>query len=332
MAHTIRLLEPSQEDYPKGLCRLAKPVSLFCRGNWRVPQEKAIALVGTRKPTRLGIRWTEDLVAAFARQGWAIVSGLAKGIDGAAHAGALRANTPTAAVLGCGVDVVYPRSHLALMQQVASSGAVLSEYAPGTPPLRGQFPKRNRIIAALSRAVVVVEAGLESGALHTAVYARRMGVPVLVPVPLAKGPTGLGLRQLLKSGAWGFESCEEAVERIVIGGARQGDGVVDGVIDSVLNKVGDRQLSLFEEVESASGWHGRSEMMGRREIPKSLVDLLSQPGGARLDMLQQNWASHEPAAKKEALTGECQKRLLEWELQKRIVRQPNGCFRLGTGF
>lgn len=207
-------LAPGQAGYPKGLLRLGNPVVVFCRGHWDIEPDQAVAVVGTRSPTRRGVLVTEALVASLARHKLAVVSGLAKGIDAAAHRAALAHGLPTAAVLGCGIDIAYPPSHLALMQQIAAQGAVFSEYPPGTQPLRGNFPRRNRLIAALSRAVFVMEAGLGSGALHTAVYAKRLGVPVLVPKALASGPEGEGLQQLLRQGALGFETFDEALRII----------------------------------------------------------------------------------------------------------------------
>jgi DNA processing protein len=315
----FELLEPGSEAYPAGLHRLPTAIPLYCRGRWKVPPEKAIAIVGTRKPTRLGVQWAEDLAAVCARQGWAIVSGLAKGIDGAAHHAALRCQAKTAAVLGCGVDVAYPKSHAGLMQQLALSGALFSEYPPGTPPLRGQFPKRNRIIAALSRAVIVVEAGLDSGALHTAVYAKRMGIPVLVPSALASGPAGMGLKQLLKQGAWGFATCEEAVERLL--------GATAPIPHRPESRRSQMVMPLFGGEEGDEGGRNR---FGKEalKIPETLRSLLSLPGGARLDTLQRHWADIAAAAGKEALAGECHQRLLEWELQRLIARQPDGRFRM----
>jgi DNA processing protein len=207
-------LWPGQPGYPKGLLRLGYPVKVFCRGHWAIEPEQAVAVVGTRSPTRRGVAVTEALVARLAQHKLAVVSGMAKGIDAAAHRAALGYGLPTAAVLGCGIDIAYPSAHQVLMQQIAAHGAVFSEHPPGTQPLRGHFPKRNRLIAALSRAVFVMEAGLGSGALHTAVFAKRLGVPVLVPKALAAGPEGEGLQQLLQQGALGFDTFDEAMRLI----------------------------------------------------------------------------------------------------------------------
>ncbi len=208
----FQVVRAEEGHYPDGLRRLGAPPVIYVRGHWDWPWSATLAVVGTRKPTHEGVAEARRWVLACKPLGWGIVSGLARGIDAAAHAMALECDLPTAGVLGCGPDRIYPQTHAALAQAMLKKGAVLSEYPPGTPPLRNHFPRRNRIIAALARAVVVVEAGLGSGALYTAVFARKMGIPVLVPLGLAQGPEGLGLQELLRQGALGFRSAEEGLE------------------------------------------------------------------------------------------------------------------------
>jgi DNA processing protein len=149
-----------------------------------------LAVVGARAASRSGCRRTHELADAAARRGYVIVSGGALGIDAAAHRGALDAGAPTVAVLGCGVDVVYPDRHAALFAEIVTTGGLLSEFPPGTPPRGKQFPSRNRIVAALARAVLVVEAQQASGALVTARLALQMGRPLLA-VPGSPGTDGL---------------------------------------------------------------------------------------------------------------------------------------------
>jgi len=141
--------------------------------------ERGIAIVGSRAASLRACGLAERLAAAAVGGGYAVVSGGALGIDAAAHRGALAAGGATFAVLGCGVDVVYPDRHGPLFADIARTGGLLSEYAPGTPPRAGQFPVRNRIVAALADATVVVEAKRASGALITARLARQLGRPVL---------------------------------------------------------------------------------------------------------------------------------------------------------
>jgi len=153
-----------------------------------------LAIVGSRSATRVGCDRAYELAAAVGRRGWAVMSGGAFGIDAAAHEGALAVGAATYAVLGCGVDIVYPDRHEALFARIATQGGLLAELAPGTPPARRHFPARNRIISALSDAVVVVEAAVRSGALITAGIAHRRGQRVLAM------PGSRGTDELLATG------------------------------------------------------------------------------------------------------------------------------------
>ncbi len=149
------------------------PPALFVRG--RLDDAPAVAIVGSRRATPYGRAAAEHLAADLALAGIAVVSGLARGIDGAAHRAAIEGGGRTVAVLGCGLDVVYPREHRQLADAVAAHGALASEFAPGTPPLPGHFPRRNRLISGLALGVVVVEGTEDSGALVTVDYALEQG-------------------------------------------------------------------------------------------------------------------------------------------------------------
>ena len=166
------------------------PEILWCSGRLPQPGQRVFAVVGARAATRAGCDRAKDLARGLAQAGAAIVSGGALGIDAAAHEGALAEFAPTFAVLGCGTDVVYPDRHQDLFRRIAATGGLLSEYPPGTPPRRGQFPARNRIIAGLAEAVVIVEAAFRSGALITASLARAFGRP-LFAVPGSPGTDAL---------------------------------------------------------------------------------------------------------------------------------------------
>lgn len=183
----------SDPDFPDVLRRIARPVAaLWYRGQLPDPirHRHLLAIVGARAASRTGCRRTEELAAAASAQGHTIVSGGALGIDAAAHRGALDAGAPTFAVLGCGVDVVYPDRHTGLFAEIVASGGLLSEFPPGTPPRGKQFPSRNRIVAALAQTVLVVEAQARSGALVTARLAVAMGRSLLA-VPGSAGTDGL---------------------------------------------------------------------------------------------------------------------------------------------
>jgi DNA processing protein len=163
------------------LLRRVKPAiaTLWVRGRLPEASRPMLAIVGARAASRAGCRRAHELAAMAARRGYTIVSGGALGIDAAAHRGALDAGAPTFAVLGCGVDVVYPDRHAALFAEIATTGGLLSEFPLGTPPRGRQFPSRNRIVAALAESVLVVEAQAASGALVTARLAVEMGRPLL---------------------------------------------------------------------------------------------------------------------------------------------------------
>jgi DNA processing protein len=195
----------SSTDFPSVLRRISPPVkALWHRG--RLPgAAPALAIVGARGASRAGCRRTQELAEMLSHRGYTIVSGGALGIDAAAHRGALEAGGPTFAVLGCGVDVVYPDRHGPLFEEIAGSpaGGLLSEFPPGTPPRGKQFPSRNRIVAALAQGVVVVEAQARSGALVTARLARAFERPIYA-VPGTAGTDGLlaaGWAQPVRDGA-----------------------------------------------------------------------------------------------------------------------------------
>jgi len=171
---------PGEASYPARLGALSSPPApLWYKGRLPANGGRAIAMVGARAATANGCGRARELAAALGARSFAIVSGGAFGIDAACHEGALAAGAATYAVLGCGTDVVYPDRHAGLFSRIAERGGLLSEYPPGTRPKRGHFPARNRLIAALGEAVIVVEAARRSGALITAAVARRLGRPLL---------------------------------------------------------------------------------------------------------------------------------------------------------
>jgi DNA processing protein len=173
-----------------------------------------ISIVGTRRATEYGRRMAHDLAFDLAAEGWSIVSGLASGIDAAAHRGALAAGGTTIGVLGCGIDRVYPVAHRGLQEAVSRSGLLLSEYPPDRSPRKFHFPERNRIIAALGDALVVVQAGEKSGALITAGMALDLGREVLaVPGP-ADQSVSRGTHKLLRDGAALVERARDVLEQL----------------------------------------------------------------------------------------------------------------------
>lgn len=194
------ILEPGSVGYPPGLSDLEEPPKLWQRGE--MGDRPAVAIVGTRRCTAYGVSLAESFGAVVARAGWTTVSGLARGIDTAAHRGCLRLSGHAVAVLGSGIDVVYPAENAPLYDGILESGgAILSEYPPGTPPDRWRFPARNRIIAAFSAAVVVVEAAVTGGALITARLGAEMGRPVFVVPGDVDREMSEGCNRLIRDGA-----------------------------------------------------------------------------------------------------------------------------------
>jgi len=198
----VQALTWEEAAYPALLKQLVDaPPVLFVKGELTPSDEWAVALVGTRKPTAYGREAARLLATELARNGVTVVSGLARGIDGIAHQAALDAGGRTLAVLGSGLDEIYPQEHRALAERIAANGALLSDYPLGTRPEATNFPPRNRIISGLSLGVVVVEAGLTSGALITADFAADQGREVFAVPGSILGTSSAGCNRLLRDGA-----------------------------------------------------------------------------------------------------------------------------------
>jgi DNA processing protein len=209
----VSVLDPR---YPALLQQIADPpIVLWMRGaTLELNARPFVAIVGSRNATAEGTVLARRLARDLASHGFGIVSGMARGIDGAAHRGALDVAGSTVAILGCGADVTYPRSHRGLADEIATGGVVASEYLPGMPPLARHFPLRNRIISGLARATVVVEASERSGSLITARMALEQGRDVLaVPGSVASGCHG-GCHALIKDGARLVETVQDIFEEL----------------------------------------------------------------------------------------------------------------------
>ena len=206
-ARAIGISTPASPGYPDALRELGQtggarvPPAIYARGDLRALELPSVALVGSRRATAYGAEVARGLARGLAELGVAVVSGLARGIDGAAHRGALEAPGVTVAVLGSGLLRCYPREHADLLERVAATGLALSEFALEMPPLAHNFPRRNRIIAALADVVVVVEATASSGSRHTAEAAMELGRTVMaVPGPITS-PSSRGCHELIRDGA-----------------------------------------------------------------------------------------------------------------------------------
>lgn len=200
------------ESYPASLKDLPNPPSpLFMLGNKSLLDAPLIGIVGTREPTQYGLRIATLLSRALSSGGACVVSGMARGIDAAAHRAALEQPGKTVAVLGTGIDVPYPVGHRDLHRAISEKGLVVSESGPGARAHKGAFPKRNRIIAALCPVTIVVEAGHHSGALNTASQAMELGRTVAsVPGPI-DSPQSAGTNQLIRDGATVIASVDDAL-------------------------------------------------------------------------------------------------------------------------
>jgi DNA processing protein len=213
--HDLGILLPRHKEYPRLLKEIPDPpAALFLRGRMEAADQMAVAIVGTRRATHYGKQTAERLAAGLARAGVTVVSGMARGIDGAAHKGALAAGGRTIAVLASGVLNPFPPEHAKLADEIAALGAVLSETAPTMPPLSGMFPQRNRIISGLSLGTIVIEAGARSGALITARHAMEQGREVFAVPGQIDNPAAAGPNRLLRDGAKLVTCVDDVLEEL----------------------------------------------------------------------------------------------------------------------
>jgi DNA processing protein len=210
--HLIALGDP---DYPAALLETADPpLLLYAIGRIELMRSESLAIVGSRNPTPQGREDAQAFATELGRAGLTTVSGMALGIDGAAHAGALESPASTVAVVGTGLDRVYPKRHLGLAKRIADDGLIVSEYSLGTPPLAPNFPLRNRIIAGMTRGTLVVEAALQSGSLITARLAVEAGRDVFAIPGSIHAPQSKGCHALIKQGAKLVESALDVLEEL----------------------------------------------------------------------------------------------------------------------
>ena len=249
--HVVTLGDPR---YPALLLESADPpLLLYAQGRLELLRADAIAVVGTRNPTPQGLENARAFAAHFASAGLTVVSGLALGIDGAAHTGALEGPGATIAVVGTGLDRVYPRRHLKLAHRIAEQGLIVSEYALGTPPLPENFPNRNRIIAGLTRGTLVVEAAQRSGSLITARLATEAGRDVFAIPGSIHSPLSHGCHALIKQGAKLVDHARDVLEELGIEAPHVGvpaaAAVDSGAEDPLLDALGFDPITLDALVE-----------------------------------------------------------------------------------
>ncbi len=252
-----QVLTLGDADFPQALLQAADPpLLLYVQGRVDALSAPSMAVVGSRRPSAQGLDNARAFGQALGELGYVVVSGLAQGIDAAAHEGALAASSGTVAVVGTGLDIVYPASHRALARRIAAHGALVSEYAPGTPPLPEHFPQRNRIIAGLSLGTLVVEAGLPSGSLITARLALEAGREVFAIPGSIHSPQSKGCHALLKQGAKLVETAADIVEELQ--GARRPPAQAELPLapvaaDPLLDALGEDPVTL-DALLARTGW------------------------------------------------------------------------------
>lgn len=209
------ILTLADKAYPQALLEIADPPNiLYVRGNVELLQNRGLAMVGSRNATPQGVQTAENFAKALASRGLCIISGLALGIDAAAHRGALAGGGDTIAVIGTGADRIYPARNKELALAIVERGAIVSEFPLGTPSIAANFPRRNRIISGLSRGVLVVEAAPESGSLITARLAGEQGREVFAIPGSIHSPVARGCHKLIKQGAKLVETANDVLEEL----------------------------------------------------------------------------------------------------------------------
>jgi DNA processing protein len=213
---SIDVVTYNDETYPYLLKNIHDPpLVLYKKGN-QLPDENSIAIVGSRQASFYGLEMAEKLSYELSKYGITIISGMARGVDTFAHNGALKAAGKTVAVLGCGIDIVYPIENKKLMNEINMHGSVISEYLPGTPPIHFNFPARNRIISGMSLGVVVIEAGAKSGSLITADFALEQGREVFAVPGNVTSYNSKGTNSLIRDGAKIVTCIEDILEELSI--------------------------------------------------------------------------------------------------------------------
>lgn len=279
------LLPADDPRFPTALLAISDcPSELWFRGALDVLDAPAVAIVGSRAASAVALEMAGRLAADLAARGVTVISGLARGVDSAAHRGAL-SRGPTVAVLGSGIDVIYPPEHAALADEIAARGLLLSEYPPGRGPLPGQFPMRNRIISGLSRAVVVIEAHERSGSLITARCALQQGRDVMAVPGNPLSGRSRGAHALIRDGAKIVECADDILEEL--GLAPSPEFVSDGLRCAIPTSCGDSILAGMEagQAYDLDGLSAGSGLDGARLLPRlldlELRGLVRRVGGGR---------------------------------------------------
>lgn len=280
-------LEPlgfGDPGYPPLLASIYDPPPvLWVRGARDAPTALAVALVGARRASHAALAVAAELGFGLARAGVTVVSGLARGVDSAAHRGALDGGGSTVAVLGCGADRVYPPEHTELACAIAAAGAVVSEFPPGTPPRREHFPRRNRVISGLALATVVVEAGEGSGSLVTARCALEQGREVMAVPGSPVGGRNRGAHALIRDGAKLVEGVDDILEELRLPGCHRGAlsrvAVPEGVADPVVEALARDEARDLDTLAAQTGLDASALLARLLEL--ELRGAVARVGGGR---------------------------------------------------
>lgn len=272
--HLVTLADAA---YPQALLNIDEPPTvLYVRGRPEMLNEKCFAIVGSRNATRLGARDAESFAAALAQAGLCVVSGLAAGIDAAAHRGALSRNGKSIAVMGTGADIVYPSGNRKLAEALAAEGCIVSEFPLGTPPEARNFPRRNRLISGLSVGVLVVEAALRSGSLITARAAAEQGREVFAIPGSIHSPLSRGCHDLIRLGAQLVEGAEDILAALGHGAepAAERKSTPDTRADPMLDAMGFAPVTM-DEIAGLTGFDAASlaAALSRLEIEGRIAAL-----------------------------------------------------------
>jgi DNA processing protein len=239
------LIALGDDAYPAPLLQIADPPTLlYALGDTSILERPAVAVVGSRNATQQGVQDAREFARMLSGHGFAVASGLALGIDAAAHRGGLAGPSSTVAVVGTGLDRVYPAANRDLAREIAARGLLLSEFPLGTPPLAANFPRRNRIISGLARGVLVVEAALASGSLTTARFALEQGREVFAIPGSIHSPLSKGCHSLLKQGAKLVESAEDILVELGVAAQSPATAPEPAADDPLLQALGHSPASL----------------------------------------------------------------------------------------
>jgi len=294
--HLLRFTDP---DFPPQLASIPQPpAALFVVGDPHLLLHAQIAIVGARAASAQGLANAREFARAFARAGLIITSGMADGIDGAAHAGALDADAATIAVIGTGADLIYPRKHRELAARIAEHGAIVSEYPLGTPARAEHFPQRNRLIAGLALGTLVIEAGLQSGSLITARLAGEMGREVFALPGSIHNPLARGCHRLIRDGARLTETAQEVIEALAPAAQALGADLrarLEAPANSTVSPAADRQhdpdyarlLSALDE--TPAGLDELAARTGLKPAELSSMLLLLELEGAVAPAVNGRW-------------------------------------------